>query len=510
MWRWAAILVLLGCGSTLSAAAQQLDDRHLPVMPRTPEEAALAADLAGVARGIPRPAADTALSAGAATVADSGGRDAFAQPSATLNPQERTDFAAGRALFRKVWIAAPSSLTGADGLGPLYNARACQDCHLHDGRTGPVQSGAAPAGLVLRLSRPGGVAPAAIADYLATAPDPIYGHLLQIQASPGQQAEAALDLTLQPQTVTLADGTTVTLQRPAYALAGPAYGPPAAGLMLSPRLAPRMIGLGLLEAIPAADILARADPQDADGDGISGRANIVISATDGQPMLGRFGLKAGIGTLREQTASAFSGDMGLSSPLQPAPWGDCTPAQTACRNAAHGQDAGKAIAVEVEVEVDAATVDLITHYARNLGVPARRAVNDPQVLRGEAIFHDTGCATCHAPVALTHRLIGQETQSFQIIHPYTDLLLHDMGEGLADHRPEARATGREWRTAALWGLGLATRVAGGEGRFLHDGRAPTVLAAILWHGGEAQGARDQVVALPTADRVALLAFLDSL
>ncbi|MGL4321999.1 MAG: di-heme oxidoredictase family protein, partial [Paracoccaceae bacterium] len=188
-----------------------------------------------------------------------------------------------------------------------------------------------------------------------------------------------------------------------------------------------------------------------------------------------------------------------------APWGDCTAAQPDCRNAPHGQEPG----IRDGLEVDDAALDLITFYSRNLGVPARRGANDPTVLQGKAIFHAAQCADCHVPKAVTHRLSGQDAQSFQLIWPYTDLLLHDMGEGLADHRPEARATGTEWRTPPLWGIGLTAQVSG-RAAFLHDGRARSLLEAILWHGGEAQVARDSVVALPTADRDALIAFLESL
>lgn len=266
-----------------------------------------------------------------------------------------------------------------------------------------------------------------------------------------------------------------------------------------------MIGLGLLEAIPAADILAREDPGDADGDGISGRANIVIDPGTGQSVLGRFGLKAGKATIRDQTAQALLTDLGLSTPLRPAATGDCTPAQTACLAAPNGEDAG----IRDGREVDQAALELLTYYAQSLAVPARRGVGDADVLRGKRLFHDLNCTGCHSPKHVTHRLTGTPALSFQLIWPYTDLLLHDMGERLADGLPEARATGREWRTPPLWGIGLAQAVSP-EAGFLHDGRARTLLEAILWHGGEAEAQRDAVIALPAADRNALVAFLESL
>ena len=197
--------------------------------------------------------------------------------------------------------------------------------------------------------------------------------------------------------------------------------------------------------------------------------------------------------------------MGLSSRLYPDPWGACTAAQTDCRDAVHGQEPG----IRDGLEVDDASLELGTFYARNLGVPARRNADDPQVLRGKALFHAAQCAACHVPKAVTHRLTGRDAQSFQLIWPYTDLLLHDMGDGLADNRPEARATGREWRTPPLWGIGLTAQVSG-KMEFLHDGRARSLLEAVLWHGGEAQAAREHVVTMPAADREALLRFLESL
>ncbi len=264
-----------------------------------------------------------------------------------------------------------------------------------------------------------------------------------------------------------------------------------------------MIGLGLLEAVPAAAILAAEDPDDADGDGISGRAQVVWSFEHGRPMLGRFGWKAGAPTIREQAASAFAGDIGLSTPIFEAPWGDCTDRQPECRAGPHGDGDARGH------EVDAESLDFVTFYSRNLGVPARRDVDDPEVLRGKEVFHDTGCSGCHTPKFVTDRLDGQPEQSFQLIWPMTDLLLHDMGDGLADDRPEGRATGTEWRTAPLWGIGLTEQVSG-HTRFLHDGRARNLLEAVLWHGGEAEAAKTRVVEMPKADRHALIRYLESL
>jgi CxxC motif-containing protein (DUF1111 family) len=299
------------------------------------------------------------------------------------------------------------------------------------------------------------------------------------------------------------NGEVASLRRPTWGAADLGYGPLAAGAMLSPRVAPQMIGLGLLEAIPAADILAHSDPEDADGDGISGRAQIVWSHEHDRPMLGRFGFKAGSPTVFEQSAAAFSGDIGISTPLFDAPWGDCTVAQTACRAAPHGDDDPRG------AEIDQVGLDFVTFYSRNLGVPARRDFEGAEVLAGKRVFYEAGCASCHVPKYVTDRLEDQPEQSYQLIWPYTDLLLHDMGAGLADNRPEGRASGREWRTPPLWGIGLTPQV-NGHSTYLHDGRARSLLEAVLWHGGEGQAARDHVVALEPAERAALIRFLESL
>lgn len=486
--------------------AQTLDDRHLPVIPRTAEETAR------IAAVLQPPAVFTttepfeAMQAGAATVRARPNADAFSQSSANMPFEDEMGFKLGNALFRKTWVASPSSTAASDGLGPFYNARACQDCHLKDGRGHPPEGPEdGRVSMFLRLSVPGGSAPAEIEEWLATQPEPVYGGQLQDLAAIGHAAEGRMEVSYTETPVTLADGTVVSLRAPAYAVSNPGYGALAADVQLSPRVAPQMIGLGLLEAIPAADILALADPEDADGDGISGRPSIVPSVEFGVPMLGRFGLKGGAPTVREQSAGAFSGDMGLSTPLHPDPWGDCTPSEAACRAAVHGQEPG----VRDGLEVDKASLDLVTFYARNLAVPERRNADDPQVLRGKEVFYTLGCTGCHQPKFVTHRLTDQPEQSFQLIWPYTDLLLHDMGPGLADNRPEGRATGSEWKTPPLWGIGLTAQVSG-HSYFLHDGRARSLLEAVLWHGGEAQAARNGVVALPVDDRAALIAFLESL
>lgn len=470
---------------------------------RSPEDAARVAEVTRPATGFDAPEPFESHPGGAGTVAARGDARALSQPAANLDPARGLDFELGRSLFEKLWVASPSSTRASDGLGPLYNARSCGRCHIRDGRGHPPSpAGGSAESLVLRLSVPGGAAPDGIAEWIATQGDPVYGGQLQDVATPGHRAEGRIALRHEETAVTLAGGEVVHLRRPDYRIADPAYGPLADGLMTSARVAPPMTGLALLAAIPEADILAQEDPEDADGDGISGRAGWQPGPQG--PQLGRFGWKAGVATLEAQVAQAFVTDLGLSTPLHPVHAGDCTPAQTACRAAPDGADPERA-----GLEVDGAAFDLVTFYAGHLGVPARRDLGAPAVLRGKAVFHAAGCPACHVPKFVTARDPARPATSFQLIWPWSDLLLHDMGEGLADHRPEGRATGREWRTPPLWGVGLAQAVSP-EAGFLHDGRARSLIEAVLWHGGEAAPARDRVIALPKPDRDALIAFLESL
>ena len=446
-------------------------------------------------------------SAGAATVFKPLNRDAFSHPSANMPFASERDFRVGNGIFRKVWVSSPSSTASSDGLGPLFNARACQRCHLKDGRGRPPAAGERAETMFLRLSLP----PQTEAERTAlrehrqaTVPEPTYGGQLQNFSIQGVLAEGEMTITYEETPVALADGEVVSLRKPTYGVSGLHHGPLHPETMLSPRVAPPVIGMGLLEAIAEADILAGADPEDRDGDGISGRANRVWSDEHGKPMLGRFGWKAGQPTVSQQAAAAFRGDVGISTPLYPHPHGDCSAAQGACRAAPHG-----GASPSDTVEASAALFDLVTFYTRNLGVPARRDVGEAQVLEGKRLFYEANCIGCHRPKFVTRRDSIGEEQSFQLIWPYADLLLHDMGDGLADGRPEGEASGREWRTPPLWGIGL-TETVSDHTLFLHDGRARNLLEAILWHGGEAEASKERVVAMTREERAALLAFLRSL
>ncbi len=504
-----AVLALSG-----QTAPADLTTAHLSVTPRTADEAARIAAVTAPTTDFSKPEPFETNPGGAASVRARGNADAFSQPSGNISFERELDFKVGDGLFRKIWVAAPASTLVSDGLGPLFNARSCQSCHIKDGRGHPPVGDEHAVSMFLRVSVPAtSDAPIAqIEQYLAdhgdpatrTSPHPVYGGQLQDFSTPGVAAEYRLQIDYTEQPVTLSGGETASLRVPTYTAADLGYGPLGDDTMLSPRVAPPMIGLGLIEALPAADILALADPTDANGDGISGRAQIVWSREDDRPMLGRFGLKAGAPSIREQSAAAFAGDIGISSPLFSDASGDCTAQQPACIAAPNG-NTGTADMTEVGAD----SLDLVTFYARNLAVPERRGVEDTTVLRGKQIFYETGCTACHTPKFVTDRLTDQPEQSFQLIWPYTDVLLHDMGPGLADNRPESGASGQEWRTAPLWGIGLTEQVSG-HATFLHDGRARSLLEAVLWHGGEAQAQRDAVVAMPPADRAALIAFLESL
>lgn len=359
----------------------------------------------------------------------------------------------GRALFERLWVAAPASTRAADGLGPLYNARACSACHVGHGRAHPPEGdGPVPVGIVARLAMPGGE------------PDPVFGTQVQPLATGGLAGEGAVRVHWQRQVVTLGDGTPVTLRRPEVQTDAPLDPATRASL----RAAPPLIAPGLVAAIPEAQLFQ----------GDTGRLRLI----DGIPA--RFGRRASSTTLEGATQQALFTDMGLSTPAHPAPWGDCTPSQTACRSAPHGDG-------DVRVhEVTGGSVALIAAHLARLAPPPT-GTPDPA---GEALFHTLGCAACHRP--------SYTLEDAREIRPYSDFRLHDLGPGLADPAPEAGVAPGEWRTAPLWGHTGQS--------WLHDGRALSLTEAILWHGGAAQGARDGFAALPAPDRAALIRFLESL
>ena len=428
---------------------------------------------------------------GGETTAFATNRNAFSFSARNLTNLERRTFEVGDSFFEQNWVTAPASTAARDGLGPTFNAQSCSSCHVLDGRGRPPVDDADPErGLLFRISIPGAAA------HGGPLPDPIYGGQLQDRAILTAPAEGRFRIAYDVIHGAYGDGEPYTLLAPRYSFADLAFGPLHPELMVSPRVAPSAFGAGLLEAIAEADILAQADPDDADGDGISGRPNLVWDARRGATALGRFGWKANVPTVEQQVAGAFLGDIGITSPLFPAE--NCPAAQTDCQTAPHGGSP----------EIPAHRLAQVVFYNQTLAVPAMRNVDDPQVRQGAALFLQAGCATCHTPRYTTgeHPVAAL---SHQAILPYTDLLLHDLGAGLADGRPDFLADGREWRTPPLWGIGLIDNV-NGHTRLLHDGRARSIAEAILWHDGEGLAAREMFRNMPRAARAALLRFLESL
>lgn len=430
-------------------------------------------------------------SGGAMTVTEST-RHAFSRPAPNLTVTQRAEFFIGNAFFNSPWVVAPASASARDGLGPLFNARSCDGCHNNDGRgQPPLKEDEQPVSLVIQFATP------TPGDNNEPQSDPNYGVNFNPFAIGGVPAEGKLRIRHREIAGQFGDGTAYTLLAPEYSFEELAYGELAADARSSPRVAPAVLGVGLLEAIPEAQIMERNDPDDANGDGISGRPNRVWDPLVKREVLGRFGWKLNQPDIAHQTAAAFSGEIGMSTSLRPDQ--NCTPAQTQC---AAAPDGGKP---EISDEI----FNRMVMYQRMLGVPVRRDLNAPEVKRGAKLFMDAGCESCHRATFKTGDVQDQPWLSGQTIHPFTDMLLHDMGEGLADGRADFAATGSEWRTQPLWGLGMQKTV-NGHTRLLHDGRARDASEAILWHGGEAERAKEAFRTLSKQDREALLKFLDSL
>ena len=417
---------------------------------------------------------------------------AFSRPLPVLPAEDLRRFSFGNRLFNTNWVAAPASVDGFDGLGPLFNRVSCSACHTRDGRGRPPERGEPLESMLVRLSLPGSGANG------APRLVPHYGDQLNEKALPGVPAEGRTVVSYRERPGKYPDGEAYSLLVPNYLFADLGYGPLPAGTLISPRVAAPVFGLGLFEAVPEAAILAREDPDDADRDGISGRANHVWDTVQGRRVLGRFGWKANQPSLRQQTAAAAHGDIGLTTSMYA--FENVAEDQTAAAAAPSGATAG-----QPELRDD--FLDKLTFYLQVLAVPAPR--ESPNAAAGAALFARVGCTGCHAPALATGDFAAVPVLAHQQIHPFTDLLLHDMGEDLADGRPDFEALGNEWRTPPLWGIGLTSTV-NRHTRFLHDGRARSLEEAVLWHGGEARAARERFMALARPERRALLDFLQSL
>ncbi|MGB3200034.1 MAG: di-heme oxidoredictase family protein [Nodosilinea sp.] len=409
---------------------------------------------------------------------------AFEQPAPNLDAYWADRHAVGDLAFEAAFVTAPAQVN--PGLGPLFNGTACAGCHIKNGRGLPEKGqrvvrvsqlepghGATPTqAYTTEVEPPGGNTPVV----------PGIGLQLQEQGVYGYAPEAIVQLDWDEQTGTYADGREYQLRSPQITLLQLDNTPLPAGIAISNRIAQPVFGAGLLEAVPEAEIVQWADPNDRDGDGVSGRPNRVWNVVDQRPTLGRFGWKANTPTLLQQSAAAYVNDMGITNPLFPD-----TDGQT---------------------DIDMNTLEAAEAYVQTIAVPARTLLDDARVQQGERLFAKANCTACHLPELRTgaHKIPALANQT---IHPYTDLLLHDMGPGLADGRPDFEANGQEWRTPPLWGVGLTQTVLPFSG-FLHDGRARTLEEAILWHGGEAEQAKEAFRTMAADDRAALIRFLRSL
>ncbi len=435
----------------------------------------------------------TALSGGDQATVFKITKTAFAQPIKNLDRRRRRVFTFGDHLFNTKWVEAPSSVSTLDGLGPLFNRSSCAGCHVRDGRgRPPLPHEDRMLSKLIRLSIPGED------DHGGPLPHPIYGGQFQEQGILGVAAEGKTQISWQERSGKFTDGTSFSLRYPSYEFTDLAYGALGDDLLFSPRVAPVVFGLALLENIPTAYILNHADPKDRDSDGISGRPNYVWDTEQQTQSLGRFGWKANQPNLKQQIAGAFNGDIGLTTTVFPN--SSCSGGQPQCQEEATFGE---------QPEVSDEFLDKLTTYVGLLGVPARRNLEGKQEQLGERLFDQAQCASCHVTQQVTGTASPHPEYNNKVIHPYTDLLLHDMGEELADHRPDFKANGREWRTPPLWGIGLVKNV-NKHTFFLHDGRARNLMEAILWHGGEAQASKEFVQKLSHEERDALITFLESL
>lgn len=419
--------------------------------------------------------------------------NAFSHPMAGTRGMLRRHFQTGNSFFKGAWVTSPSSTPLRDGLCPVFNATSCTACHLLDGRGRglPDTDGKPDISLLFRLKK--------VKDSGEVINHPTYGGQFQPHSIEGVNGEGEVFVKFETITGSFADGETYELKKPNYIFRKLNHGKLGENTIVSPRVGPQMIGLGLLENIKEEDILAGADPQDLNNDGISGRPNRVFSVVEQREVLGRFGWKAGQPNLIEQNAAAFVNDIGITNHIFPEE--ECTYVQLECLDA------------KTEADLSEHLLNRVTQYTQLISVPVRRNFDNPAVQNGKKIFHQISCTGCHTPSFTTGNDSKFKVLNNQKIYPYTDMLLHDMGDALADdireYKNEAQATTREWRTPPLWGLGLVEKI-NGHTRFLHDGRARNLQEAILWHGGEAQKAKENFIKLSKKERENLIQFLRSL
>lgn len=413
--------------------------------------------------------------------------DAFGLPAPFLNANEQGTFSVGNAFFRTNWVTAPATTTSRDGLGPTFHAASCTGCHFKDGRGAPPEPGEIATGLLIRLSTASG-----------TQPDPVYGYQLATRSILGVPVEGHVVIDNEIVPGNYADGSGYQLRKPLYSFTNLGFGPLSAHTEFSARLAPQLIGLGLLESVDASYLENIAIEQNNSNNGVSGRVHYVTDELTGATVVGRFGWKARQPSVKSQSAHAFSGDMGLTTSLVPSD--DLTAAQlTTLGNIPNGGTP----------EITNDILDAVTFYTQMLSVPMSNATDRTIATTGKQLFTNVGCASCHRTEMKTGSQAVHPRLANVVFHPYTDMLLHDMGDGLADNRSDGEANGREWRTPPLWGIGKIV-VVNKKRRLLHDGRAHTIEEAILWHGGEAHASQQLFIRLSKAERALLIAFVESL
>jgi CxxC motif-containing protein (DUF1111 family) len=402
----------------------------------------------------------------------------FKQLAGNISPTNGQPFMLGRRLHHTDFGDGSHSESGnpifaahVGQLGPKFIARNCVECHVNNGRALPAPVGTPLTKWVFKVGSN------ASGDL-----HPTLGHVLQPQSASGPNEGTVSIASYTTTGGQYGDATPYSLQKPNYSFSG------TTPTFFSARIAPQLVGLGLLEAVSESSIQALADPDDANADGVSGRMQTLLDPETAQQRLGRFGAKAGRVRVSHQIAGALNTDMGVTTAIFPKLDGETT---------------------NSPVELSAADLDLMTRYVALLGVGARRDLTNAQALQGEQLFATAQCVKCHTPTLTTSPYHPMTELRNQIIHPYTDLLLHDMGPGLADNMGEDNATGSEWRTPPLWNIGLTAGVSGGEA-YLHDGRARSLEEAILWHGGEAEASKEAFRTMSTSDRAALVKFLKSL
>ena len=421
--------------------------------------------------------------------------DPYTSPIPGLTLKEKKFFERGKKALGAKWVVFPA-LNGDWGLGPTFIADACTGCHLGGGRgiVNPEPNTPIIHQLV-RLSVPGS------AEHGRPRPHPNYAGQLQVKGAQfGVEtnvvpAEGVAYLDWQAVPFQFPDGSKIELRKPALRIEQLNFGPLGESTMTSVRNTQAMIGLGFLEAIPESTLRDLAAKQKEMG--LNGRVNIVRDDIYERMAVGRFGWKANEPSIPQQIAGAFRGDLGVTSPVYINE--NCPDAQPMCKMMPPGN----------KPELIQSDWDAITYFTRASSVPARRNVNDPSVIRGDKLFSEVGCAACHVPSLKTGEYPPIPALANQEIRAYTDLLLHDMGDELADGRPDFEAGPKDWRTPPLWGIGLSAGV-NGSTHLLHDGRARSVLEAILWHGGEAADIRTKFVSLPESSRTDVVAFVNSL